>query len=230
MLKTFSSLFLLTFLFALSQAHSDSKPNQRIRFEFQKDDFVYHLLSKPPTKVGDGGKIYGAYEEQWRTLSQQRETESTSLAVALLEPCGLISLHYHPRASEIAYVAKGNNILVGFVEEDGGRLVLNKMKKGDATLFETGLIQFIANQGCDDAEIISGYSNKDPGYVQVALNSFKFPANIIAGSFGMTEEYVERIKKSGIPFTPVQSEECLRRCKNNKYDDGKSMEKEHTYY
>ena len=227
MLRTFSSLFLLS-LFVLSNANH--KPAQRVRFEFQQADFVSPLLANPPNAVGLGGEIHKDFEEQWRTLSQQRDIESTSLVLTLLKPCGVTALHYHPRGSEIAYVAKGNNVLVGFVEEDGGRLVLNKLNEGDATLFEEGLIHFIANQGCDNVTITSGFSNKDPGSVQIALNTFMFPTEIIAGSFGMTEEYVDKIKKTGIPFSPVEgSQECLRRCENHtmkyKYDADKSTKK-----
>jgi oxalate decarboxylase/phosphoglucose isomerase-like protein (cupin superfamily) len=228
--KIFSSFLLLSAFFALSQADDDQlKPQQRILYEFQQPDFVFPLLEKEPASVGKGGKIYTANLEQWRTLGAQRDQQSTSLTLFKIDACGMMPLHYHPRASGISYLAKGNNVLVGFIEEDYNRMVLNIMNEGDATLFEEGLIHFIANEGCEVVEMIFGYGNKDPGFVTVAQATFKFPDEIIAGSFGMTEEYVERIKKSGIPFSLVQgSEECLRRCKKyKKYDDYKPKREEY---
>jgi len=218
MQKIFSSFLLLSVFLALSQADDDQlKPQQRILYEFQQPDFVYPLLEKTPSSVGKGGKIYKANLEQWRTLGAQRDQQSTALTVIKIDACGMVPLHYHVRASEMSYLAKGNNVLVGFIEEDYNRMVLNIMNEGDATLFEEGLIHFIANEGCEAVEMVSGYGNKDPGVVTVAQGTFKFPDEIIAGSFGMTEEIVERIKKSGIPFSPVQGgEECLRRCRKEK--------------
>ncbi len=50
----------------------------------------------------------------------------------------------------------------------------------------------------------------------ISAQSFKFPTEIVAGSYGMSEDYVERLRK-GIPYNPVEgSDECRKKCKYEK--------------
>ena len=222
--------FFLMFISLLAISSIQAKTQQKIRYEFQREDFIFDLFPKSPTSVGKGGKLYRLTEAQWPTLSQQRDEDSTSMGLTQLDACGISAIHYHPRAAEILYVIEGKEILTGFVEEDGGRSVFNKISKGMLTLFPEGLIHFQQNLGCEPVLMASGFSNKDPGVIQVALNSFKFPIEVIAGSYGMTEEYVEQIKAKGIPFTPVQGQhECLRRCKSYKYEEKPKNEEKPRY-
>jgi oxalate decarboxylase/phosphoglucose isomerase-like protein (cupin superfamily) len=174
------------------------------------------------------GKIDIVTQEQWPAL----ENQGISMMRIRLEPCGLNVLHEHPRPSEIMYVNKGKNIFVGFVEEDGGRVITNTLKKGDVTLFPETLIHFQQNLGCEDAELLAFLSSEDPGYVTIGAESFKFPPHVVASSFGMSEEYVEKIRK-GMPYSPVEaSRECRKRCKyekKEKYGKSESYEREEKY-
>jgi oxalate decarboxylase/phosphoglucose isomerase-like protein (cupin superfamily) len=223
-----SKTFLLSFAVLFITGLDASKLRQEARKEFKKGEFVYDLNAYKPQRIGRGGKIDIVTQEQWPAL----ENQGISMMRIRLEPCGLNVLHEHPRPSEIMYVNKGKNIFVGFVEEDGGRVITNTLKKGDVTLFPETLIHFQQNLGCEDAELLAFLSSEDPGYVTIGAESFKFPPHVVASSFGMSEEYVEKIRK-GMPYSPVEaSRECHKRCKyekKEKYGKSESYEREEKY-
>ncbi len=194
--------------------HANRLTRARARAEVKKGEFVYHLNEYKPQMNGRGGNINLVTQDQWAVL----EDKDVSLIRTQLEPCGLILIHEHPRPSEILYVNKGRHVFVGFVEEDGGRMITNNLRKGDVTLFPETLMHFQQNLGCEDAELISFLSSEDPGYVTIGAQSFKFPTEIVADSYGMSEEYVERLRK-GMPYNPVEArDECRKRCKYEKKD------------
>jgi oxalate decarboxylase/phosphoglucose isomerase-like protein (cupin superfamily) len=223
-----SKTFLLSFAVLFITGLDASKLRQEARKEFKKGEFVYDLNAYKPQRIGRGGKIDIVTQEQWPAL----ENQGISMMRIRLEPCGLNVLHEHPRPSEIMYVNKGKNIFVGFVEEDGGRVITNTLKKGDVTLFPETLIHFQQNLGCEDAELLAFLSSEDPGYVTIGAESFRFPPHVVASSFGMSEEYVEKIRK-GMPYSPVEaSRECHKRCKyekKEKYGKSESYEREEKY-
>lgn len=188
------------------------KSRANARAEIKKGEFVYHLNNYKSQLNGKGGSIDLVTQEQWSTL----EDQGVSMIRARLEPCGLVLIHEHPRPAEIMYVNKGKNVLVGFVEEDGGRMITNNLKQGEVTLFPETLMHFQQNLDCEDAELISFLSSEDPGYVTIGAQSLKFPTNIVASSFGLSEEYVEKLRK-GMPYNPVEAkDECRKRCKSEK--------------
>jgi oxalate decarboxylase/phosphoglucose isomerase-like protein (cupin superfamily) len=223
-----SKTFLLSFAVLFITGLDANQLRQEARKEFKKGEFVYDLNAYKPQRIGRGGKIDIVTQEQWPAL----ENQGISMMRIRLEPCGLNVLHEHPRPSEIMYVNKGKNIFVGFVEEDGGRVITNTLKKGDVTLFPETLIHFQQNLGCEDAELLAFLSSEDPGYVTIGAESFRFPPHVVASSFGMSEEYVEKIRK-GMPYSPVEaSRECHKRCKyekKEKYGKSESYEREEKY-
>jgi oxalate decarboxylase/phosphoglucose isomerase-like protein (cupin superfamily) len=223
-----SKTFLLGFAVLFITGLDAYKLRQEARKEFKNGQFVYDLNAYKPQRIGRGGKIDIVTQEQWPALDDQH----ISMMRIRLEPCGLNVLHERPRASEIMYVNKGKHVFVGFVEEDGGRVITNTLKKGDVTLFPETLIHFQQNLGCEDAELISFLSSEDPGYVTIGAETFKFPPHVVASSFGMSEEYVEKLRK-GMPYSPVEaSRECRKRCKyekKEKYGKTESYEREEKY-
>lgn len=70
------------------------------------------------------------------------------LSLSVLEACGIILPHLHPRAAKIMYSIDGENILVGFIQENGAPTVFNTLKKGQAAFVPRGAIMFFQNLGC----------------------------------------------------------------------------------
>ncbi len=71
------------------------------------------------------------------------------MAVGFLGPCGYVTPHTHPRATEIAYAVNGT-MQVGFLQENGARFVFNEIGPGQATIFPKGSIHFEMNNGCGE--------------------------------------------------------------------------------
>ena len=70
------------------------------------------------------------------------------ISISVLEPCGVILPHSHPRASKIMYSIDGEKILIGFFQENGDKPVFNNLTKGEAAFVPLGAIMFFQNLGC----------------------------------------------------------------------------------
>jgi len=135
-----------------------------------------------------------------------------SMAIAELGPCGLNLPHIHPRATEINFIAQGQ-FEAGFFSENGGKLVLNNLTAGQATIFPQGVIHFIQNLNCQPAKFVSAFNHQDPGVSIVANNFFQLPSNIVAASLGLyNQSQVQELAKF-LPINPaVGIAECKKRC------------------
>jgi oxalate decarboxylase/phosphoglucose isomerase-like protein (cupin superfamily) len=130
-----------------------------------------------------------------------------------IEPCGSNLPHSHPRATELLFVISGDNLQVGFVEENGGRgAFINNLKSGQATVFPRGLIHFEQNLSCKRAKFISALNNEDPGVITVSKRTFELPDEALQTTFILSESEIESIKEK-LPNSPAKGiEECIRRC------------------
>ena len=128
------SMILLMFIIGYVSAQST---RARFRAKFNASDFVYNLLGSAPER-GDGGTVQPLGVSNLPSL----EGEGVSHSLFTIEPCGINSFHSHPRATEILYVIDGDDLQVGFVEENGGRVLLNRISTGDATFFPEGFYFF----------------------------------------------------------------------------------------
>jgi hypothetical protein len=59
--------------------------------------------------------------------------EGLSFSLYTIEPCGVNLPHVHPRASELLYLISGGFLRTGFVEENGGRTIVNDIKAGQVS-------------------------------------------------------------------------------------------------
>ena len=154
-----------------------------------------------------GGNVYSL------TLDQLPSLEEEGLAYFLfsIKPCGVILPHVHPRASELIFAISASNLTVGFIEENGGRTILNSISSGYSAIIPKGLIHFATNAGCQDATFISALNSEDPG-VSAVTNVFNFPTYAMASAFNRTEEEILLIK-AGLPSSPARGiDNCLKLC------------------
>jgi oxalate decarboxylase/phosphoglucose isomerase-like protein (cupin superfamily) len=56
-----------------------------------------------------------------------------------LDPCAINLPHIHPSATELLFVLKGS-MKTTFVEENGGRTIVNVVNASQTTVFPRGLI------------------------------------------------------------------------------------------
>jgi len=131
---------LFTFLFILNNLYGKSQPQYITRENFRKafnaSDFIFDL-DNSSSRVVLGGTIKSVSLQNLKSLWG----EGMSYALYILNPCGLSNPHSHPRATELLYVIEGSFIDVGFLEEDTGRVITNRITSGEATIFPQGLIE-----------------------------------------------------------------------------------------
>ena len=75
--------------------------------------------------------------------------QKLSMAIGFIGPCGLVTPHTHPRATEINYAINGT-MQVGMLTENGARFVSNTVMPGEAVVFLQGSIHYEMNMGCGE--------------------------------------------------------------------------------
>lgn len=136
-----------------------------------------------------------------------------ALSVGRLGPCGLASPHYHPRAAEFLYMLTGDSLQVGFLLENGARLVQETLNPGQGFIYPKNSFHYESNTGCNPVTYVAGWNHEDPGMATAGQRIFGLPPNVtdvIFGDIGIDE--ATRISQA-IPDTfalGVQS--CLQKC------------------
>jgi oxalate decarboxylase/phosphoglucose isomerase-like protein (cupin superfamily) len=201
--NTFILCLLLASIFLSSFAQTRLKKRQK----FNQSDFIYNLGGSSPNNGSGGGSVRSLTVDQMASL----EGEGLTYFLFSLKPCGVVLPHVHPRSSELIFAINARNLTVGFIEENGGRTILNSISSGDVTIIPEGLVHFATNFGCEDVSFISALNSEDPG-VSAITNVFNFPSLAIAGAFNQSEETI-RLIKAGLPSSPASGiEDCLKLC------------------
>ena len=191
---------------SLSFVFSQTRLKKRQQFKENKD-FTYDLGGSSYSAGSGGGRVYSLTLDQLPSL----EEEGLSYFLFSLKPCGVILPHVHPRASELLFAISASNLTVGFIEENGGRTILNSISSGYTAIIPKGLIHFAANFGCKEASFISALNSEDPG-VSAVTNVFNFPTYAVASAFNQSESEILMIK-AGLPSSPARGiDNCLSLC------------------
>ena len=143
--KTLFNFLLLLFAF-INKVKLDTAMQRRQKFA--ASDFKFNLLGTP-NRVGTGGNSKSAFVSDFPALAGN----GISSVIFHVEPCGINLPHVHPRATEMFYVIEGS-FQTGFLEENGGRLILNNLNQGETTIFPQGLLHFEQNLGCKNGTFI----------------------------------------------------------------------------
>ena len=178
------------------------------RSRFQDSDFVFNLTGRSPVSSGLGGTIRPLGKEELSSLSG----EGVAFGYFNLDGCAINLPHVHPRATELLYVIRGNNLATGFVEENGGRTIQNDISEGMVTFFPQGLIHYQQNLDCEPAEYISALNSDDPGVLTISTRTLALPDEALQAMLNLNAGQLATLRE-GIPSGPAQGRiECLRRC------------------
>ena len=204
---------LALFLMALSLHLTLSQKTQlELRQQFSAKDFVYDLDNASVVLRNGGGSLRPLTVSQMPALAGQR----IAYALLQLDPCGLVIPEVHPRATEMTYLIEGNNLQVGFAEENGGRFLINVLKKGQVSFFPQGLIHFEQNLSCQPVKYISALNHEDPGVLSMSTRTFGLPSYALQSTFNRTQAEIDLIR-AGLPAGPAAGYgECVTRCMNKK--------------
>jgi oxalate decarboxylase/phosphoglucose isomerase-like protein (cupin superfamily) len=89
-------------------------------------------------------------------------------------------------------VISGENLQFGFLEENGGRVIINTLKTGDTQLVPYGMIHYAQNLGCTPAVFLASYNSEDPGVVSPFARILKdFPSTVVSATMDLTDDQIE---------------------------------------
>ena len=116
-----------------------------------------------------------------------------------LAPGGMVPLHTHPRASEVALVL-GGSVLVGFADTSY-RLYTQLLRAGEAFVFPKGMVHFMRNlDTAAPAVVLSGLNSQSPGAQLVPFSAFRteppLPDEVVKKTFRITGQDVQRIQRN----------------------------------
>jgi oxalate decarboxylase/phosphoglucose isomerase-like protein (cupin superfamily) len=175
------------------------------RQRFNTKEFIYKLGNT----IINSEVIYPATVDEMPTLIGER----LSYQLVTLESCSMGTFHLHPRASELLFVLDGVNLQVGFIEENGGRTILNEIGAGHVMLYPKGLIHFENNLGCAPVRYLSAMNNEDPGMVTIANRIIDLPSLVLQTTLNISQCQIGTLKNS-TPMNTLLSgiDECKKRC------------------
>ncbi|KAJ3195974.1 hypothetical protein HK101_010480 [Irineochytrium annulatum] len=177
---------------------------------FNSADYVVDLLNNPTSvEQGKGGKLSRMNVGSLPALAKQ----GIAMTLIQLEPCGINEPHTHPRASEAIYVISGDDVQIGFIEENGAKVILNELHTGQSTFIPQGAIHFEINMSCKPAVAIAANNNEDPGTLSIPTTFYKLPDGSLKASLGIEDDEELAKLKAAAPGSPGPGiAECRQKC------------------
>jgi oxalate decarboxylase/phosphoglucose isomerase-like protein (cupin superfamily) len=153
-------------------------------------------------------------------------------AVGFVNPCGLNTPHWHPRANEFLTVVKGELTGTLILENDNGAgnvvgqpapvvgalpQISTTLSNFTGMLFPKGLIHWQFNNQCEPAIFVAGFDTPDPGRAEAARGFFSgTPDEVLSASTGYSD-FLTPQQIAGLRPTLTSSftsivESCAKRC------------------
>ncbi|KAJ0046276.1 hypothetical protein Pint_05826 [Pistacia integerrima] len=126
-------------------------------------------------------------------------TLGMSLARADFEVGGVNVPHFHPRATEVAYVLEGK-IYSGFVDTKN-KIFAKVIERGEVMVFPKGLVHFQMNVGDSRATILGSFDSENPGLVKIpsAVFGSEIKEELLEKAFGLSSEEIAKLRKKLTP-------------------------------
>ncbi|PWA75104.1 germin, RmlC-like cupin domain protein [Artemisia annua] len=154
------------------------------------DDFIYSGIKHPGkfTNKFSGVPVSASVFPALNTLGM-------SLVRADFEVGGINVPHYHPRATEVAYVLEGK-VYSGFVDTSN-KVYAKVIEKGEVMVFPRGVLHFQMNVGDSRATIIGSFDSQNPGSVKLptALFGSGIDDELLEKAFGLKGKDIDKLKK-----------------------------------
>ncbi|KAE8689575.1 Germin-like protein subfamily 3 member 2 [Hibiscus syriacus] len=159
------------------------------------DDFVFTGI-KSPGKFGETGL---AAQPVNVNVFPGLNTLGMSFVRADFEVGGINVPHFHPRATEIAFVLEGR-IYSGFVDTEN-RIFAKVIEKGEVMVFPRGLLHFQMNVGDKPATILGSFDSQNPGSVRIpnAVFGAGIEGKLLEKAFGLNSKEIGKLKRKFAP-------------------------------
>ncbi|KAJ0704830.1 hypothetical protein HanPI659440_Chr14g0566901 [Helianthus annuus] len=154
------------------------------------DDFIFSGIKHPGnfTNKFSGVPVSAAVFPALNTLGM-------SLVRADFEVGGINVPHYHPRATEVAYVLEGK-VYSGFVDTNN-KVFAKVIEKGDVMVFPRGVLHFQMNVGDSPAAVLGSFDSQNPGSMKLPVALFGSGINeeLLEKAFGLKNKEIHKLKK-----------------------------------
>ncbi|KAK4792160.1 hypothetical protein SAY86_022595 [Trapa natans] len=126
-------------------------------------------------------------------------TLGMSFSRAELNAGGVNPPHFHPRATEIAFVMRGR-VYSGFVDS-ANRVFARVIEAGEVTVYPRGLVHFQMNVGDNPAVIFGSFNSQNPGTqkIPVAMFGSGIDDELLEKAFGMNSKQVGLMRRKFDP-------------------------------
>lgn len=202
-----SSLFLFSLLLSLSP--SLGAVQDFCIADYTSQETAAGFACKDPSKVTPYDFVYSGLAARTNTSNILKAGVSSafynqfpgvnglglSLARADLEPGGVISLHTHPRGSEILILLEGT-LISGIITSEN-KVYLTTLKKGDVMVYPHDLLHFQYNSPkSNPATFFVGFNSDNPGIQFIPINLFgnDFPTELMHANTFIDPDEIKRLK------------------------------------
>ncbi|XP_052199470.1 germin-like protein subfamily 3 member 2 [Diospyros lotus] len=111
--------------------------------------------------------------------------------------------HFHPRATEVAFVLRGK-IYSGFVDS-GNRVFAKVIEEGEVMVFPRGLVHFQMNVGDEPATILGSFNSQNPGLLKIPNAVFgaadEIEQGLLEKAFGLSSKEIRNMRRKIIAST-----------------------------
>lgn len=185
----------------------------------ENEDFIFDF-NKPQENPGKGGELIAANRKTFPALVGT----GSGMAFGRVDPCGMNTLHVHPRSAELQIVTAGKLITEmlpenGVLDAEGNRRVIRtELTKGMMTPFYQGSVHTQYNPDCDPAEFVASFAAEDFGTGQIADQTFALSDGVLLATFGQSfgGDDLEKIRDAIPASIALGVEKCLEKCGLNK--------------
>ncbi|ERM98892.1 hypothetical protein AMTRI_Chr11g96110 [Amborella trichopoda] len=172
--------------------HSPNFPNHPCKDPSNAtvEDFIYTLQSLSPENISAAGFSALAVGP---SLFPGLNTLGMSFVRAEFARGAVNVPHFHPRATELAYVLEGE-IYSGFVDSNN-RIFARILKNGEVMVFPKGLVHFQMNVGKGNAVIFGCFNSQNPGLEKLPFTIFGsgIDGELLEKAFGMSKGEVQKM-------------------------------------
>ena len=122
-------------------------------------------------------------------------TLGMSFARADLRVGGINPPHFHPRATEIAYVVQGS-VYSGFVDSTN-KVFARIIEQGEVMVYPRGLVHFQMNVGKKHATIFGSFNSQSPGLQKIPSVVFGSGINeeLLEKAFGLSSKQIGKMRR-----------------------------------
>ncbi|XP_060206154.1 germin-like protein subfamily 3 member 2 [Lycium barbarum] len=159
------------------------------------DDFIFPGVKSPGNFTDTGLAAVSVNPSIFPGLN----TLGMSFVHADLNIGGINPPHFHPRATEIAYIVRGK-VYSGFVDSNN-RVFSKVIEQGEVMVFPKGLVHFMMNVGETPATIFGCFNSQNPGNMKIPAVIFGSGINdkLLEKAFGLSLKQIVVMRRKFFP-------------------------------